>query len=125
MIGYAKKKVVSVTVEGWEQDPDFIVVPDGKGGQLRIPRMKKSDDQKQGKGRGKRLKAAGEGPQLSPVFSEASTDEDVERLMLAAMSDDEKQDYIVEKKKRKADREKRRKEKYGEEYTDMKAENQK
>lgn len=49
-------------------------------------------------------------------FSDATTDDNVD---LSKMTEDEKEAYFREKEKRKAAREKRRREKYGDKYDEI------
>ena len=85
----------------------YTEVSDGKGGKIKVKKEKPQKGKKGKRGR----KDSG------PVFSdESSSDDDVD---LENMTEEEKKQYFEAKAKRKVEREKRRKEKYGDKYDEM------
>lgn len=82
----------------------FITVSDGKGGRMRIPNPKKEIARKLREQDG---------------FSDATTDSEVVRERMKNMTEEEKKAYLAERAKRAQEREKRRREKYGDKYEEM------
>lgn len=76
-----------------------------------VVKKKGGKDGKGGK-KGKKGKKA-----LEPVFSDCTTDD--EDVDLENMTAEEKKEYFAGKAKRAAEREKRRREKYGDKYDEM------
>lgn len=87
----------------------YTEVSDGKGGKIRVKK------EKPGKGKGK--KGKGGNYDDVPEFSDATTDSDA--VDLDAMTEEERERYLAERAIRRAEREKRRREKYGDKYDEM------
>ena len=97
----------------------YTEVSDGKGGKIKI--KKAGPGKKGGKGAAGR-KGGGKGGKDDPIFSDATTDDD--DVDLENMTEEEKKAYFEGKAKRAAEREKRRREKYGDKYEEMMAQHQ-
>ena len=106
----------------------YTEVSDGKGGKMTVKKQKLSKADKVAKAKAeKKAKEAIskiKGGKFAEVgdFSDASTDSDL--VDLSHMTEEEKKAYLEAKAKRKIEREKRRREKYGDKY-DLMVEKQK
>ena len=94
----------------------YTEVSDGKGGKIRVKKPKASKGGKGGK-------AAKEKKWFDDVaqFSDATTDS--EAVDLDAMAPEERERYLAERAKRREQRDKKRREKYGDKYDEMFAAN--
>ena len=106
----------------------YTEVSDGKGGKVTVKKQKLTQAEKIAKAKAeKKAKEAIskiKGGKFADVedFSDASTDSDL--VDLSHMTEEEKRVYLEARAKRKAEREKRRREKYGDKY-DLMVEKQK
>ncbi|XP_078339440.1 uncharacterized protein LOC111107058 isoform X2 [Crassostrea virginica] len=104
----------------------YTEVSDGKGGKIKVkkenPNSKKAKAKVAAKEAAKAKLKEKYGKDFDPVFSDCTTDD--EDVDLENMTEEEKKAYFEAKAKRAAEREKRRREKYGDKYDEMMAKHQ-
>lgn len=104
----------------------YTEVSDGKGGKIKVKKENPNSKKAKAKAAAKEVAKAKlkekYGKDFDPVFSDCTTDD--EDVDLENMTEEEKKAYFEAKAKRAAEREKRRREKYGDKYDEMIAKHQ-
>lgn len=104
----------------------YTEVSDGKGGKMKVkkenPNSKKAKAKAAAKEAAKAKLKQKYGKDFDPVFSDCTTDDD--DVDLENMTEEKKKAYFEGKAKRAAEREKRRREKYGDKYDEMMSKHQ-